>query len=138
MNINFKIATIEIISQSVSSAPEEGIRTNEIDYTIQINIKYDANIGMVHILPEISLTSKIDKSELAKFAIQCSYEVINYNEAIPINESNQPAIPVPFLHTLISISLSTSRGIIYSSCRGTFLQNAILPIIDPKSFFPGS
>ncbi len=33
-----------------------------------------------------------------------------------------------------SISISTLRGIMFSTLKGAYLRNAILPVIDPKSF----
>ena len=36
-----------------------------------------------------------------------------------------------FISTLNSISISTTRGMMFSAFRGTFLHNAILPLIDP-------
>jgi uncharacterized protein YbbC (DUF1343 family) len=35
---------------------------------------------------------------------------------------------------LNSISLSTTRGAMFSTFKGTFLHGAVLPIIDPKQF----
>lgn len=49
-------------------------------------------------------------------------------------ETNSVFLPEPLILTLNSISISTLRGIIYSEFRGTFLQNATLPIIDPKVY----
>jgi hypothetical protein len=39
-----------------------------------------------------------------------------------------------FEASLIGISLSQSRAVINTRFAGTFLQNALLPILDPMSF----
>jgi hypothetical protein len=43
-------------------------------------------------------------------------------------------LPADFEAVIISISLSHSRAILISKCAGTFLQNALLPILDPNAF----
>ena len=43
-------------------------------------------------------------------------------------------LPSEFESELISISLSHSRAVLTSKCAGTFLQNAMLPIMDPNAF----
>ena len=134
LNISFKINSIELTSQSISVSPDTVIDINDLNYNIGIQILYDITSGYIKISPTISICSKNDSSEYGKLSIDCFYEIIDFKEVIPLNENNSPIIPIPFLHTLISISLSTSRGIMYSSFRGTFLQKAILPIVDPTSF----
>lgn len=43
-------------------------------------------------------------------------------------------LPDSFEAVIISISLSHARAILLSKCAGTFLQNALLPIMDPNAF----
>ena len=43
-------------------------------------------------------------------------------------------LPTDIIVTINSISISTIRGIMFSTFKGTYLHNAFLPIIDPKSF----
>jgi hypothetical protein len=49
-------------------------------------------------------------------------------------KNNIPKLPEEFLTTINSISISTVRGVMFSQFKGTFLHNAILPVVDPKSF----
>jgi len=44
-------------------------------------------------------------------------------------------LPSEFITTINSLSLSTSRGILFMLFRGTFLHSAILPIIDSSDYF---
>lgn len=46
----------------------------------------------------------------------------------------QVSFPDNILVTFNSISISTMRGLMFAQFKGTFLHNAILPIIDPGSF----
>ena len=39
-----------------------------------------------------------------------------------------------FILTINSVAISTTRGLMFSSFKGTFLHEAILPLIDPNQF----
>ena len=136
LEISFKINAIELISQSVSAAPTNEIDIDELNYNIGIEIQYDEVIGHIKITPTISVCSKDDTCEFGKLSIDCIYEIFDFKEAIKHDKVNGPILPMPFIHTLISIALSTSRGIMFSAFRGTFLQKSILPIVDPTAFVP--
>ena len=43
-------------------------------------------------------------------------------------------LPSDIIIAINSISISTIRGIMFSTFKGTYLHNAFLPVIDPKAF----
>ncbi len=43
-------------------------------------------------------------------------------------------LPPAFEASIIGISLSHSRAIFITKCAGTFLQNAVMPILNPTEF----
>jgi hypothetical protein len=43
-------------------------------------------------------------------------------------------LPSGIIDLLNSVSVSTVRGMMFSAFKGTFLHNAVLPVIDPKTF----
>jgi hypothetical protein len=47
---------------------------------------------------------------------------------------NEVKLPSDIIIAMNSISISTIRGIMFSTFKGTYLHNAFLPVIDPKSF----
>lgn len=49
-------------------------------------------------------------------------------------ETKTYSLPEQFEASLIGISLSHSRAILLAKCAGTFLQNAVLPIMNPNAF----
>jgi hypothetical protein len=55
-------------------------------------------------------------------------------EALPSNQQQPVMLPSGLSVTLNSISMSTTRGILFERFRGTGLQHIVLPIIDPMAF----
>ena len=63
------------------------------------------------------------------------YEVINFSDFIN-PQDNSIQIPDNFMHTLLSISLSTTRGILASKTEGTLLRDVFIPVLNPAGFKP--
>jgi hypothetical protein len=71
---------------------------------------------------------------LGSFGAACSFEIENFEEIFIKTSVNAYNIPNDVMVTLISLSISTLRGIMFDQLRGTYLHNAFLPILDPKEF----
>ena len=50
------------------------------------------------------------------------------------NDKNIFHLPDQFIQTLLSISLSTTRGILAAKTEGTNLKNVYLPVLNPTQF----
>lgn len=59
---------------------------------------------------------------------------MNFNEVIHADAEGIVTLPQDLADILNSISISTTRGLMFSAFKETFLHNAFLPIIDPKQF----
>jgi hypothetical protein len=60
------------------------------------------------------------------------FYIENYDEVVTKNESNETVLPNSLIVTLNSISLSTTRGVMWATFKGTILHNALLPMLGPK------
>jgi len=86
---------------------------------IQVNVKVFLDVEKKFLLGNLSLSNLFSIIALERF----------------INKEDKTfSLPEILEVTLISISLSHSRAILLAKCAGTFLQNAVLPIMDPKAF----
>lgn len=121
---------IDLIEFSFSSqdAPSE-THIFEVNVESKVN-KKDLNIVIITNIK--ILTSDKDKC-LAKVVTGCRYLVDNLKEFI--EKSNDDfEMPILLVDLLNSISLSTTRGIMFELFKGTFLHNYVLPIVNPKDF----
>lgn len=131
--ISFQIKGIELLDFCFNH-PKELIPVQMVfnfDIKLEHKILTDNNLIAVVVTIDIRNDQKADK--LGSIMVSCIFEVPelkNYTD----KKSNTPNLPEVFLTTINSISLSTVRGVMFSQFRGTFLHNAILPVVDPKSF----
>ena len=102
-------------------------------YKLDINIEHRFNIeyNRIFVIVSIDIIDENNDAKLSSFKISCVYNIKDLNEFV---NDNKLSLPDEMITTLNSISLSTCRGILFSSLKGTFLHNVILPIIDPLNF----
>jgi hypothetical protein len=139
LNIEAKLQFrgIELVhsNMSLSKVDNQNMIFN-FDVTSEIQVSSDNKIVMVIIGVKIFDNEKTNL--LGDVATNCMYFIDNFSEIITSKAGNSFVVPDNLIIVLNSISLSTTRGILWNTFRGTPLHTAILPIIDPKQFYPQS
>ncbi len=75
-----------------------------------------------------------DSRLLATFNVVYNFEVPDFKEYNVVQlENGLFHVPVALDEMLRQVSISTTRGIIYSEIRGTYLHGAIMPIVFAKA-----
>lgn len=130
-NISFQFETIELLEFSMIT-PDKEVEA-KTQYKLDINIEHRFNIeyNRIFVIVSIDIIDENNDAKLSSFKISCVYNIKDLNEFV---NDNKLSLPDEMITTLNSISLSTCRGILFSSLKGTFLHNVILPIIDPLNF----
>jgi hypothetical protein len=128
-NIEFHLKSIEILDVNISY-PERAIRENKT-YHYNINIQHRINLEQKLIIVDTTIETLYQdkKTRLGHIKVACIYFVeslLDFKSGVNDKVIN---LPENFTTKLNSISISTTRGIMFSQFRGTFLHNAILPVI---------
>jgi hypothetical protein len=141
--IKYKLSEI-ITNKFVFEAPKsQGAVGDIVHYTVNYNInptiKY--NIKDDLILIAMSVTSIL--VEIEHVALDCETTFVYHAKELKTfleydeEKNNWRFIDVrhePLLTTLIAVSLSTMRGMLFEKCKGTLLESAIIPITNPAIF----
>ena len=130
-NISFRLKNIEFSESSIVG----------IDYTISTDTIFKFNINIEHLVnidenwiaikPNIEIFTKESDIILGKLSSSLIFEFENLSSHVVEKEVK---LPSDIIIAMNSISISTIRGIMFSTFKGTYLHNAILPVIDPKAF----
>lgn len=129
-----QLKAIELIAGSINHPAIPNLALTNFNFSINLESKADGTNKLIFVLVNVEIKSEDQVHLLGSLGISCVYNVINFDEIIKTDTSGQLDIPKPLIEILNSISISTTRGIMFSTFKGTFLHNAFLPIIDPKSF----
>ena len=126
---SFRIKDIELLEISLNQ-PLEPLKNQTIfHFNLGLEQKIYADIKLVKVITKIGVSQDNNEAQLASITVGCIFEVINLEEFID-TKTKQVNLSESILNTFNAISISTVRGIMYSQFKGTFLQHAILPVID--------
>jgi hypothetical protein len=130
-NISFRLKNIEF-SQSSLSAIDYAIGMDTI-FKFNINIEHLVNINenCIAIKPNVEIFTEDNAFILGKLSSSLIFEFENLASFVVDKEVK---LPSDIIIAINSISISTIRGIMFSTFKGTYLHNAFLPVIDPKAF----
>ena len=108
--MTFQVKGIEILETNLSS-PENPINDDTVfGFNLQSNQSFNLDNELV--------------------IVSCLYYLKDL-KSYANEENNSISLPEGMVVTLNSISISTVRGVMYGVFRGTFLDGAILPVVDP-------
>ena len=135
--VNFQIRGVEVINNSFVLPPSPPIGNNiNFNFNIKIENKVDHVNKLILVIVHVDIsTFETPLNILGNISVACIFNVENYDEIITPEKDNVNVTLPDELSTLLnSISISTTRGVMAQIYKGTFLNAAILPIVDPKVF----
>lgn len=132
--VEMQLKAIELLNGSMKLPPEPNVPITNYNFNICIESKADATNKLLFVIVNVDIRNGDQSLILGSISVSCIYEIINFEELIKLNVDGKFDIPQPLVEILNSISISTVRGVMFSTFKGTFLHNAVLPIIDPKQF----
>lgn len=128
--IKFLIKGIELLDSNITypKAPLIGEVVFKFNINVEIKIVNEQSLIMAIVSVDILDNKTIDKYGFIR--VNCIFGIDNFASFVN-SETKKVDLPKPFITSLNSIALSTTRGIMFDQFRGTFLNGAILPILDP-------
>ncbi|HAH22812.1 MAG TPA: hypothetical protein DCL77_03450 [Prolixibacteraceae bacterium] len=133
VNVNFQIKGIELLE--INLQHPQIILNPERTYNFNINIEQRINNAekLVIAITSVDLIHEEDQQCHASIKTSCIFSIENFQDFL-VENTNDVKLPDQLIVTLNSISLSTTRGIMFTSFKGTFMHNVFLPIVNPSSF----
>ena len=128
--LNFNIDNIEINRISIAQEPA-AFTPDKYEYKLDVEHLFNVEENLVMVNVGASVYS-VNKEILADVNINLFFRVENLKN-FENKKEKKMEFPEDFSIALNSVSISTLRGIMFSQFRGTYLHNAFLPIINPKS-----
>ncbi len=129
---NFQIKGIEILETSIV-APKNRIDKNTVfGFDLQLEQSFNLDRELVIVTCIINVLDNDTQVKLGHIKASCLYYVlklVQYED----KEHNTITLPEGATVMLNSISISTVRGVMYGAFKGTFLNGAILPVVNPST-----
>lgn len=133
-NVEMQIRAIELLNVSLQLPAAPNTAVTAFNFNISIESKADAPNKLVFVIVQVEIRNDTHSIVLGALSVSCIFEIDNFDEVIKIEENGKLNIPQQLIETLNIISISTTRGVMFSTFKGTFLHGAVLPIIDSRQF----
>ncbi len=128
---NFQIKGIEILDTSIVR-PKNRIDGNTVfGFDLQVQHSFNLDRELVIVTCNVDVLDNNSKDKLGNVNASCLYYIENFKQYCD-EKTNIPSLPQDVVTMLNSISISTIRGVMYGIFRGTFLNGAILPVVNPS------
>ncbi len=136
--VKYRLKAIEVLEVKLECPLIPNPKNITYGFTINVEQKVDVKKKCVIVFIEILVAVEVvEKESMQVGSVKLSYiyEVDNLESFIN-TKTGLVKFPDEFNTTLNDISISTSRGVLFSLFKGTFLHNAILPLVNPKDIVP--
>jgi len=126
-----KLRGIELLNVSLIRLEHSSKNLSTFLYNVRIVQDIDKNKKLVFIIVHVDIHSTEEKKDVGSLSVSHIYELANFEEVVTILDEHNFKMSESLNDILNSISISTTRGVMFSTYKGTFLHNAILPIVNP-------
>lgn len=122
---------IEILNSKI----KEGKKPQKPSYDIDVAHKSAHNLKderiRIKLLINLSDQQKKEDGNHLDFEADFHFKIQNLKNFYDLNEDNTPRFSGNLIATLLGISFSTARGMLYERLANTNFQGVILPVISP-------
>jgi hypothetical protein len=133
-SVEMQINAIELLESSMTVPTNSNQSVTNFNFNVSIESKADATNKLIFVIVSAEVKNDDHSFVLGTIRVSCIYSILNFEEMIKTNETGNLEVNPTLVDILNSISISTTRGVMFSTFKGTFLHAAVLPVIDPKQF----
>ena len=122
-----KLFNIEVVNTYIN---DDTINDNlNLEFSVAHNTKHNLKDERVKIELFINLLSQEEIG--VKFHIDFHFVIKDLSDQYKLNKTNIPVFSHQFIATLLGISFSTARGLIFQQLQDTNFKGMILPVVSP-------
>jgi len=132
LRVSFGLHSFKIVDFKLNELPKDYDEQN-MGYKFQFRQEVNEKEGIFSIYLKVSAQEGEEAKEvIASIETRTSFNVSDLDKMISGDELN---VPLNLGTTLLSISLSTTRGALATKTEGHFLENHLLPLVDPQEMY---
>lgn len=133
-SLPYRIGGIDVISCQLAEPTAAFASNQKMNFNLQLKHQVLEADQAVAVLCTIRTTSEASGTEIANFTGRMTFAV----DEMTRNEQGQVSLSAELMSSLNGITVSTMRGVMWATFKGTYAHRAVLPVIHPEGFLPGS
>jgi len=131
----FSIKGIEIVNSMIKAPPEGGTALT-FNFDMQFRTIPNMQENVLTVFADVVIKDLEKEVQVGQYSAVFHYSVLDLSKLLVKTDGKYLDMPDPLAKTLLGISVSTLRGLMFGAFKGTFLHNAILPVIDIMAVQP--
>lgn len=132
LNAEIRIRAIELIGSTLNTPNNLYGQELKYEVNIQIDTKGDVDQKVLFTVVTVKIENEDHSLLYGSVSVSSVFEVINFEEVVKLEKDGTMNVNPKLVETLNIISLGNTRGVMFSTFRGTFLHNVVLPLVDPR------
>lgn len=133
VQLQLQMRGIELLKVQINP-PAPGFNPVEFQFNLNLETKLDAANKLAFIITSADVKADNKPDLLGVVSTVTIFSIPNFDDVFSKKDESLYQTPDEIMFVLISIAISTLRGVMFEKFRGTHLHKAILPVIDPKTF----
>ncbi|MCA0428319.1 MAG: hypothetical protein LCH37_12875 [Bacteroidetes bacterium] len=122
-----KLIGIEQLKSAMHLPTNRNSPLENFSFAVNFENRIEAERKRVYVIVHIHLSQDGHPEILSEFSASCIFQLPSIEPAA----TGEVQVAPHLLDILNRISLSTTRGLLFSTLKGTYLHEAILPLIEP-------
>ena len=124
--VTYRISALEMLNLEIKHPKQEQMDLNTFHFDLKLQHRINAEKSLVFVITNIDIMDKDKTTQVGYIETSCIFHVENFSDYM--GEDNQARFPDSFISEINSMAISTTRGMMFSELKGTFLHKAVLPI----------
>jgi hypothetical protein len=126
--LEIRLRQLEELQFTMHRKPSDQ-KLQKFSYQIRNEIKVEEGQNLVAVLVHVEVKTENQSAILANFSLLSVFEVLNLELAIQYERNGKMKMPKQLFETLLHQAIATTRGVLFGHLKGTYLQSALLPLI---------
>ncbi|MDA3907008.1 MAG: hypothetical protein PF484_13130 [Bacteroidales bacterium] len=123
------LLVMEVVQQKIDALAFK----KQKQHQLKVGHKLMHNLKEERVKMELAFSFEDEsKKQLLFFQIDFHFQVDNLSNFYQLKQENQPVFYAPMIATLLGISLSTARGIIFEKLQNAGIKNVLIPVVSPQ------
>lgn len=127
--MQFRIVALDILEANLNAPAQDLPKEIVFQFDINVEHRWNTDDGIFIVVTTISIFSNEKKHLLSNFKMNTVFKVEELGNYVDTANSKNN-MPTDVILDINELAISTTRGSLFSFLKGTYLHNAILPIIN--------
>ena len=126
-NIKYQIIGIDLLDSSITAPPS--ILPSAATAQFELNVKHHVALkqNLIFVNCRVAILNNEKEITYASLSSSCTFE---FSDLQSFFDGKKVNLPDDVVLSINAIAVSTTRGMLFSLCRGTYLHQAVMPVID--------